>query len=184
MGIKCLGSAGLARWCVRAAQVAALFAPLALSACAHVPAEEPPCLEPEALRVALSATARLNPDDNGAALATVVRLYQLKALDKLQLASFDDLLGHDHDTLGDDLAVVQEITINPGERLSQPLPRKLDATYLVAVALFRRPTSVTWRAFRRLSQPDPQYCHAKDPGAASARATIAFVLDENRIEVR
>jgi len=183
MGLNRLGFAGLARRGARGARLVAVLA--ALVGCAHAPdAAAPPCEKPEALRVALSASGRVNPDDAGAALATVVRLYQLKGLEKLQLASFDDLLGHDREALGDDFAAVQELTINPGDRLTQPLPRNADAAYVVAVALFRRPTSVTWRAVKKLPVPDPQYCHAKDPAAAAARATIAFSLDDNRIEVQ
>jgi type VI secretion system protein VasD len=155
-----------------------------LASCAHAPPPVvAPCDKPEPLRLALSASERLNPDDKGAPLATVIRLYQLKGVDKLALASFDDLLDHDHDALGDELAAVQELTINPGERVAPPLVRNPDATYLVAVALFRRPTALTWRAVKKLAAPDPQHCHIKDPAAVS-RATIALALDENRIEVR
>jgi type VI secretion system protein VasD len=154
---------------------------LAIGSCAHAPAPAAPCDKPEAVKIALSATERVNPDDKGAPLATVVRLYQTKGVDKLQLASFDDMLDHDKETLGDELLAMQEVTINPGERAAPPLVRNPDATYLVAVALFRRPTALTWRAVKRLPAPDPQYCHAKDP---AARSTIALGLDENRIEVR
>ena len=183
MGLNHLGFAGLARRAAQSARLGVVLA--ALVGCAHLPeAAAPPCEKPEALRVALNASARVNPDDAGAALATVVRLYQLKGLEKLQLASFDEMLAHDHDALGDDLAVVQELTINPSDRVTLPVPRNADAAYVVAVALFRRPTAVTWRAVKKLAAPDPQYCHAKDPAAAAARATIAFSLDDNRIEVQ
>jgi type VI secretion system protein VasD len=174
--IKRFGYAELAGWFVAST--------LALAACAHAPEQAAACDKPEPLRVALSATDRLNPDDKGAALATVVRLYQLKGVEKLQLASFDDLLDHDKETLGEDFLAAQEVTINPGERLAPPVVRNPDAVYLVAVALFRRPAALTWRAVKKLPTPDPQYCHAKDPTVAAARATLALALDENRIEVR
>ena len=113
-----------------------------------------------------------------------MRIYQLKDVDKLELASLDDLLDHDRDTLGDELAAVQEVTINPGDRMSPPIARNPEAAYLVAVALFRRPTALTWRVVKKLPAVDPQYCHAKDPVGAAARSTIALALDENRIEIR
>jgi type VI secretion system protein VasD len=170
MRIKCLEFAGLA---------------LALGGCSHAPGPAPAapaaCDKPEPVKIAVSASERVNPDDKGAPLATVVRLYQTKGIDKLQLASFDDLLDRDKDALGDEMLSVQEITINPGERAAPQLVRNPDATYLVAVALFRRPTALTWRAVKKLPAPDPQYCHAKDP---LARSTIALGLDDNRIEVR
>jgi type VI secretion system protein VasD len=183
MVLKRLGIAGLAGKGRRIGVLAGLLSS-AVAACAHAPETAPPCDKPEPLRVALSASDRLNPDDKGAALATVVRLYQVKGLGKLDLAAFDDLLDHDKDTLGDDFLAVQELTINPGERLAPAVVRNPDAQYVVAVALFRRPTALTWRALKRLPAPDPQYCHAKDPAAAALRSTVAFALDDNRIEVR
>jgi type VI secretion system protein VasD len=180
MRIKRLGFAGLARWC--RAGAAALS--IAVAACAHAPeTPAPPCAAAEPLRVTLTASERLNPDDKGAALATVVRLYQLKGLEKLKLASFDDLLDHDREALGEDFAVVQEVTINPGERAAPPVARNPDASYLVVVALFRRPTELAWRAVTKLPASDPQFCHAKDQAAAS-RNTLPFALDENRVEFR
>jgi type VI secretion system protein VasD len=179
MGIKCLGFAELAGRVCGFAAAMCLF----VSACAHASAAPPPpCTAPEQLRVALSATDRVNPDDKGAALATVVRLYQLKSVDKLQLASFDDFLDKDRAALGDDFVAMQELTVNPGDRLSPAVTRSPDAAYLVAVALFRQPTSLTWRAVKQLPAIDPQACHAKDPSAAGGLS--AFALDENRIEVR
>ncbi len=183
MGPNRLGIAGLAGKGRRIGVLAGLLSS-ALAACAHAPETAPPCDKPEPLRVALSASDRLNPDDKGAALATVVRLYQVKGLGKLDLASFDDLLDHDHDALADDFLAVQEQTINPGERSAPTVVRNPDAQYVVAVALFRRPTALTWRAVKRLPAPDPQYCHGKDPAAAALRSTVAFALDDNRIEVR
>jgi type VI secretion system protein VasD len=177
MRIKCLGFARLPGWI-------GVWAGLSLVACAHAPETVAACATPEPLRVTLTASERLNPDDKGAALATVVRLYQLKGLEKLKLASFDDLLDHDKDVLGEDLAVVQELTINPGDRAAPAVVRNPDAVYFVAVALFRRPTELAWRAISKLPTPDPQYCHAKDATAATARGTLPFALDENRIEVR
>jgi type VI secretion system protein VasD len=146
----------------------ALFALLpALAApfgCAHDPPPPPqapaPCPTPEPLHVSLQASQHLNPGEHGEALATVVRLYQLKGTAKIANASFDDLLDHDRDALGEDFLAVQEVTINPGDRLDPPIPRNADTTTLGAVALFRQPAGTTWRAIVKLPPPDPQYCHA------------------------
>ena len=186
MTIKRFGFAGLARGCrARALPLLLAAVPLPLAACAHAPeSPPPPCAAPEPLRVTLTASERLNPDDKGAALATVVRLYQLKGLEKLKLASFDDLLDHDREALGEDFAVVQEVTINPGDRAAPAVVRNPAASYLVVVALFRRPTELAWRAVTKLPTSDPQFCHAKDQGAAASRGTLPFALDENRIEFR
>jgi type VI secretion system protein VasD len=142
----------------------------------------PPCKGPEPLRVVLTATARLNPGEKGEALATVIRLYQLKGITKLMGVSFDDLLDHDKDTLGDDFIAVQDVTLNPGERLEPTVVRNPDTNYLLAVALFRQPAGTTWKTTKRLTPPNPQFCEAGTE--ATNDGTVRLVLDENRIELR
>ncbi|HET6279434.1 MAG TPA: type VI secretion system lipoprotein TssJ [Polyangia bacterium] len=167
-----------------------LWAGLALgNGCSHAaPTPTPPCTAPEPLRISVAASPRLNPGEKGEALATVVRVYQLKTTGKLTGASFDDLLDRDRDALGEDFLSVQELTINPGDKMGPPVARNADAGYVAAVALFRQPSGSTWRAVRKLAPADPNYCHAAakpgkppiDPVAPVAR----FFLDENRIELR
>ena len=156
--------------------------PAATPAAPAPPSAPPPCKGPEPLRVVLTATSRLNPGEKGEALATVVRLYQLKGIAKLMGVSFDDLLDHDKDTLGEDFIAVQDVTINPGERLEPTVVRNPDTNYLLAVALFRQPAGTTWKTTKRLNPPNPQFC---DDGAqASNDGTVRLALDENRIELR
>jgi len=148
----------------------------------------PPCSSPEPLRVSIHASQRLNPGESGEALATVLRLYQLKGASKLTGASFDELLDHDKDTLGEDLLNVQEVTINPGENAEPPMSRHADAAYVAAVALFRQPVGTSWRAIKKLSPADPQHCHATadrpDGSAPKVDDPARFFLDENRLELR
>jgi type VI secretion system protein VasD len=193
MGVKCFGYEGLVG---AALPILALCAGLPALACGHdpppPPAALPACTTPEPLRVSLQASARLNPGERHEALATVVRLYQLKTTTKISNASFDDLLDHDRDALGEDFLAVQEVTINPGDKLDPPLTRNADATVLGAVALFRQPAGTTWRAIIKLPPPDPQHCHAAErnkSGSASASTkvpdnTTRIFLDENRLELR
>ena len=143
-----------------------------------------PCAKPQPLKLGLTASARLNPGEKGEALATVVRVYQLKGIAKLTGASFDDLLDHDKDALGEDLLGVQEQTINPGESLEVPIPRNPETNYLLAVALFRRPAGTTWKVVRKLTPPDLYYCHAPSDRRQTNDGTVRFQLDENRIELR
>jgi type VI secretion system VasD/TssJ family lipoprotein len=163
----------------------------ALGACSHAtpPAAQPPaaaapCPSPEPLRINLRASAHLNPSEKGEALATVVRVYQLKGTGKIAVASFDDLLDHDKDALGEDFVAVQEVTLGPGATVDPPLVRSPEATHVAVVALFRKPSSTTWRMIEKLPAPDPQYCHPA-PASKSAPApkdpTLHVQLDENRI---
>ena len=165
-----------------------------LGACSHSspPAAQAPgqppgpgaCPSPEPLRIHLRATARLNLSDKGEPLATVVRVYQLKGTGKISVASFDDLLDHDKDALGEDFVAMQELTVNPGVTLDPPLVRSPEATHVVIVALFRKPASTTWRTIEKLPPPDPQYCHPAPPdkkGAPPKDPTLHVQLDESRI---
>jgi type VI secretion system protein VasD len=172
-----------ARWAVAAGVVGLL------ASCAHAPPTPPgPCAQPEPLRVSLRASPHLNPSEKGEPLATVVRVYQLKGIGKIGGASFDDLLDHDRETLGEDFVAVQEVTVAPGATLDPPLVRNGDATHVAVVALFRRPVSTVWRAVEKLPPPDPQYCHAPPPGGKGdgktpppKDPTLRFRLDESQI---
>ena len=195
MGLKCFGSEGFSGARLAAVMPAfALWAGLSVGACGHDPPPPPPvppvppCTTPEPLRVSLQAGPHLNPGERREALATVVRLYQLKTTAKISNASFDDLLDHDRDALGEDFLAVQEVTLNPGDKLDPPLTRNPDATVLGAVALFRQPAGTTWRAIIKLPAPDPQHCHAaersKAPSAKLPDSTTRIFLDEYRLELR
>lgn len=193
MRAKCLGYAGLAG----ALLVGTVVVP-GSSGCKHNPpppaataaappgpaAPPPPCTTPEPLKITLTASARLNLGEKGEALATVVRIYQLKGVSKLIGVGFDDLMDHDKESLGEDFLGVQEVTINPGERQDPPIVRKPDAGFLLAVALFRRPAGTTWKAIKRLNPPDPQFCQPVVKGARVVDGTVRLALDENRIELR
>ena len=182
MGVKRLNLGGL--WTVGAAALAVL-----LCACSHTStpaADKPaaPCPSPEPLRLNLHASAHLNLSERGEPLATVVRVYQLKGTGKISVASFDDLLDHDKDALGEDFVAMQELTVNPGATLDPPLVRSPEATHVVIVALFRKPASTTWRTIEKLPPPDPQYCHPAPPdkkGAPPKDSTLHVQLDESRI---
>ena len=195
MRAKGTGLAGLAGRLGTATGLAWLAVGCTLG-CSHAPAPAPgtpaagpaaTCPAPEPLRIGLTASPRLNPGEKGEALATVVRLYQLKGVAKLTGVSFDDLLDHDKETLADDFLSVQEVTVNPGEKLDPPAVRNPDSRFLLAVALFRQPTGTTWRVTMKLGSPNPDYCHSPAEaakGAAPNDGGVRLFLDENRIELR
>jgi type VI secretion system protein VasD len=155
----------------------ALLATIVLG-CSSAPKPVEPCRDPEAVRLVLRGSERLNPGDKGEPLATVVRVYQLKAPNKMSDASFEEMLDKDKEVLADELLGMQEVTIHPGEVLEPPLPRVDGAQYLAVVALFRQPAGTSWRALYRLPTEDAQHCHRKAP------AQIQMLLQENRIELR
>lgn len=178
--------------CLKSAGLASLLASLSasavvvLGACAHEPPAPPsPCTTPEPVRLSLTASVRLNPDENGQSLATTVRVYQLKDTAKLVEANLDQILDGDKALLGEDLVSMQELTLYPGEKAAPTMVRGEGATSVAVVAMFRRPNGPSWRAIRKLPPPDPQHCHAKVASpAAAAAAQLKFTLEDSRVDMR
>jgi type VI secretion system protein VasD len=108
------------------------------------------CESPPSLKLGLQASDRVNPDDQGRALATVVRVYQLKSIAKLERAEFEDIWLRASDTLAGDLIKVDEFTLFPTDKLVKPLELDKDAAFVAAVALFRKPTGSSWRTIAEL----------------------------------
>jgi type VI secretion system VasD/TssJ family lipoprotein len=151
---------------------------LFLVACGHQQPPQPCKGEP--LRLSIEAAPQVNLDEKGHSLPTTLRIYQLKDTAKLDGATFDDMLDHDKDTIGPDLVAVQEVVINPGERIEPPLQRQADADFVGVVALFRTPAGIFWRLSRPLPAADPDHCRE----AAKNQASLRFHLEENRVENR
>ena len=156
----------------------------ALAFCAHAPPPSP-CQTPEPIRVSIGASSRLNPGDNGESLATTVRVYQLKDVGKLEMASLEQILDNDRAVLGDDLLSVSELTLYPGETAREALARREGAFFLAVVAFFRHPSGSAWRAGSKVTPPDAQYCHSPDGGSAeTARSSLRFGLVDTRVELQ
>jgi type VI secretion system protein VasD len=146
-------------------------------------APPPPCTDPEPVRLYLSGTERLNPGEHGEPLATVVRVYQLKASGHLNEANFEDILDRDKQTLAEELVASKEMTLNPGDQLDPQIVRGDGAAWIGVVALFRQPAGTSWRALYRLPAPDPYHCRPLKRGRRPPRVYQAF-FDENRVEIR
>jgi len=113
----------------------------------------PPAGEGPPVDLEVVAASRLNPDDRGQSLPTVVRVYQLRAAGRLDRAEFDRLCREPKEALQDDLLRVDELTLTPGATVNRRLDREQGARYLAVVALFRRPTGTSWRAIAELGPP-------------------------------
>jgi type VI secretion system protein VasD len=133
----------------------------------------------------LTASPRLNLDENGESLPTVVRMYQLRDSSKLIESSPDRLLAEDRALLAEDLVEVRELTLYPGERAVPLLMRGEGSTLVAVVAMFRRPNGTSWRAIRKLAPPNPQHCQgAAATPQAQAASMLKFSLEESRVEIR
>jgi type VI secretion system protein VasD len=134
------------------------------------------CRSPRAMEVTLTVSERLNPDDQGRSLPTVVRVYQLRGLSRLENAEFEDVWQRDRETLGDELVQVEELTVFPNDRVVRPLEVAEGVGAVVAVALVRKPQGTSWRAVVELpTEPCPE-------GHATHRLVARLALDGYRIE--
>jgi type VI secretion system protein VasD len=123
---------------------------------------------PAPIDITLTGDAKLNPDDRDQSLPTFVRLYQLRSSAKLATAEFDQLYRQPKEALGEDLLSVEEVTLAPGKTVNRRLERDRNAKVLLAVAVVRRPSGMTWRVIVDLPPPG-------DP------ASLAFVVEGYRI---
>jgi type VI secretion system protein VasD len=99
------------------------------------------------VRVMLLPTNRLNPDESGAPLSVIVRVYQLKNRDRFERADFRALWKNDEKTLEGDVVERKEVTIYPETQTSVELQvdRKKGVQFLGIMALFRKPEGELWR---------------------------------------
>jgi type VI secretion system protein VasD len=126
---------------------------------------------PRPVRLTVVAGERLNPDDEGRSLPTAVRVLQVGSTAKASAAEMLDLVRDPKATLGDDLLGVEELQVQPGERIERTLAREKGARALLVVGLFRRPTGLAWRQLVELP-------------AEGREATLTLAIDEYRIERR
>jgi type VI secretion system protein VasD len=153
-----------------------------LGACAHAAAPAEPCKEPPPISVLLEASDRLNPDDRGRSLSTIVQVLQLKDIRRLEAAEFQDMYQRPKEVLEDDLIATDEMTLEPGQKLTRQLSRDPKANYVVVLGVFRRPAGQVWRSIQRLPEVTPELCAAaKKPGQL---APLQFYLEDYRVEAR
>ncbi len=127
--------------------------------------------KPEPIKLRIDASPRLNPDERGHSLTTVVRVYQLKNAGKMESAEFEDLFRREKEILGDDLIQVDEVEVPPGQQVGKTISREKGAQYVAVVAMFRRPGGFSWRSIVELPRP-------------SRRAELNFGLEEYRVNLK
>jgi len=136
---------------------------VALSGCASPAPRSHP--QPT-LRVTIHASPAVNPDGHDRPAPVLVRIYELRAKDDFDRATFFELYDHDARVLNDALLQRAEITVSPGE--SVPLVRPLDpATRAVAImAAYERIDDAKWRASVTIGNPSAAELTATIDGSA------------------
>ncbi len=122
---------------------------------------------PPPIALELTAGARVNPDDQGRSLPTLVRVYQLASPTRARGAELTDLLRDPKAALAEDLLSVDEVLLTPGEKASKAVAREREARAVLVAAVVRRPSAGTWRDVVEL------------PAGRSPK--LAYVLDDYRL---
>lgn len=148
----------------------------------------PACEPSEEAQMRIETTDRLNPNEEGVPLPTIVRVYQLANIGTMETATFEDIWQRDEDTLGDEFLGKDELTVYPRSIVNRPFERNPDANYIVGVGIFRRPTGVSWRTILELPPPASEAACAdlqENPDAPPEEQPIvylSFELDDYMIE--
>jgi type VI secretion system protein VasD len=149
---------------------------IGVAACGGGSGQVKRCRSPRSMGYILTVSDRVNPDDEGRSLPTVVRMYQLRGLQKLENAEFEEIWQNATETLGDDLVKFDEFTVFPADRVANPLEIADGVSYVIAVALVRKPAGTSWRAVYELPL---EKC---ENGRAEHQVTARFELANYRIE--
>lgn len=126
-------------------------------------------------RIVMMPTSTLNQDDAGASLPVLVRVYQLRAKEKFQQATFKTLWKNDKEALGGDLLERKELTVHPGTEteLDVDLEVKRGATFFGIMAVFRQPNVEGWK----------QVMLAQSSALNPFTPKVKLVLNNNTIKV-
>jgi type VI secretion system protein VasD len=135
------------------------------------PEPAPPAAPPQPgpIQLTLRASDKLNPDERGQPLPTVVVVYQLKSSNRIAGADADDLYRKPKEVLGEDLLQSEELQLAPGQVQTRTLERDKGAKALAVVALVRRPKGPAFRSIVELPAPEQP-------------AELSFLLDGYRVD--
>ncbi len=100
---------------------------------------------PRVIRFDLEGGKKMNPDDRGAALPVMVRIYQLKEKEAAEKADFMALWKSDRAILEADLVERQETTLFPEGKQTMLVSQKKGVRYIMVVALVRKHQETKWR---------------------------------------
>jgi type VI secretion system protein VasD len=145
------------------------------------------CARPPPFYLRIEASDRVNPDRNGRSMPTVVQILQLKGSLRVEQTSFQKLWDKPKEHLAEELLQVLEFTIAPGQSVEHWIPRDPEASYVVAMGLFREPMGYSWRAVTKLPSVPESQCGAPPPGdrdpPKSMDEQLRFNLHDRQLEL-
>jgi len=96
------------------------------------------------VRAVVQPTAKMNPDEAGEALPTVVRFYQLSSDEAVPMLDFRETWEKGKDVFGDSFLAEDERQFYPDKPEVIEIEPDPKATHILAVALFRQPAGISW----------------------------------------
>jgi type VI secretion system protein VasD len=158
---------------------------VSLSGCNNQPAQAPKPCDVQVVTLNLFAADNINPNERANPRPVVVRLYQLKNDVRMENATYDEILLKDKDTLGEDMAKVDELSVFPNDLVQVKFERMKEATVLAGVALFRGPKGNSWKTYYAFPpMPAEASCggRAADAGPPQADPKTAFFIESTKID--
>ncbi|KWK42510.1 type VI secretion protein [Burkholderia stagnalis] len=124
------------------------------------------------MNIDLVSRASLNPNDAEQSLSTVVRIYQLKALQTFRQLDYAQMQADDRDVLKADVLATTDVVLRPDASASISEPMHSDTEHVGVVAFFRDPgRNSMWK----LTIPKQQW-KKTDPVKIEARGNTLNVV--------
>jgi type VI secretion system protein VasD len=163
-----------------------LFSLALLAALAGCKDDTPTC-EPDSVEwgvsLVIGAGSRVNPNEDGDPLPTVVRVYQMRgdmAVEDLDAGEMWE--SEKAGDLGEAFLSVDEVTLAPDQQDIRSIPLEEDATHILAAALFREPVGSTWYTVYEIPRRHPESVCARDPVGKNIPDPCFFVfLDRSEV---
>jgi type VI secretion system protein VasD len=126
----------------------------------------------------LRAREAVNSNAGGAALSTVVRVYQLKDRKTFDSTDYPSLFKADSQAIKADLVAEKDIRLQPGGAVTVDMPMDEKAQYVAVAGMFMSPDQVnnTWRVVLSRDDLDPDKARVIEAG--NNRLTLKVLKDE------
>jgi type VI secretion system protein VasD len=109
------------------------------------------------LHLDIRARDAINNNAHGNALATVVRIYQLKDRKAFDSTDYPSLFASDSEAIKADLVAEKDLRVRPGEAVSVDMAMDENAQFVAVAAMFLEPDQEknTWRVVMSREDLDP-----------------------------
>ncbi|XUA17675.1 type VI secretion system lipoprotein TssJ [Citrobacter sp. OP27] len=130
------------------------------------------------VRLDIRAREAVNSNAGGAALSTVVRVYQLKDRKTFDSTDYPSLFKADSQAIKADLVAEKDIRLQPGGAVMVDMPMDEKTQYVAVAGMFMSPDQVnnTWRVVLSRDDLDPDKARVIEAG--NNRLTLEALKDE------